>query len=341
MLTVAIIGAGKISGGYDQSKLNQNGRGVFTHAGAYRKSGKYILETVCDLDEHRATAFQLHWGFARTLRSVEEIYSIFHDVVSICTPDETHYSIIKSLIGAKCCKCIFVEKPIAQTLEQIQEIIELAAANKIAIIVNFQRRFDSVLADIREKLTDGLSNLLAANAYYIKGLDHIGTTMLDTITYILGYPNSLLAFNKIYNQQVQDDTYEFVLFYTNFNITVKTVDSNQDEYNYHIFELDFLTRNERFCINDNSRQIEIRGLTNYAYSGVRILDDHSLTRIQTEYDISMIQTMSYIYGVVTGVVTHTINTPEHSYNVKLTIDKIKQSYKTKEIIDIKVDEWKK
>lgn len=341
ILTVAIIGTGQIAGGYDQSMLAENAQGVFTHAGAYAKSGKYKLETVCDVDDQRALIFQAYWGFSKKVSSVEDICTMFHDVISICTPDDTHYSIIKSLINAKCCKCIFVEKPIAKTLCQIQEIIELATINEIAIVVNFQRHFDGVLADIRRKFTNDATSPLAVNGYYIKGLDHIGTTMLDTITYMVGNPSSVLAFNKVYNQQIHDDTYEFVLFYENFNITVKTVDSEIDEYNYHIFELDFLTRSERVCINDNSRQVEVRKLTSYVYSGVRVLDDHHPVRMETQYDISMLNTATYIHDVVNRSCVHTINTPEIAYNVKLIIERIKQSYESKQTIDIKVNEWKK
>lgn len=341
MLSVAIIGTGQIAGGYDQAKLAQDGQGIFTHAGAYSKSGKFRLETVCDIDDQLATAFQMRWGFARIVNKVEDICMEFHDVISVCTPDATHYPILKSLIEAKCCKCIFIEKPIAQTLEQIQEIIELAEVNKIVVIVNFQRRFDAVLADIREKFVNNTTTLLAANGYYIKGLDHIGTTMLDTITYMVGYPKAVLAYNRIFNQQVRDDTYEFVMFYTDFNITVKTVDSEKYEYSYHIFELDFLMRDERFCINDNSRQVESRKLADYVYSGVRVLDDHHPVQSVTQYDNSMLSTVSYIYDVVSGSHPHTINTPQNAYNVKLIIEKIKQSYEFQKTIDLKVNEWEK
>ena len=341
MLSVAIIGAGQIAGGYDRAKLPQNAKGVFTHAGAYRNSGKYFLETVCDLDERRASAFQAYWGFSKRANRLEEICGTFHDVISICTPDETHYSIIKALIEARCCKCIFIEKPIAQTLEQIQEITELAASNKIAVIVNFQRRFDAVLAKVREKIITRSAYPLAATGYYIKGLDHIGTTMLDTITYMLGYPRAVLGYNKIFNQKIQGDTYEFILFYEDFNITVKTVDSARYEYSYHIFELDLLMWDERVCINDNSRQVEVRCLADYAYSGVRVLDDHHPVQVETEYDVSMLRSVSYIYDVATDHCQHTINIPENAYNVKLIIEKIKQSYESQQTIDIKVNEWKK
>lgn len=341
MLSVAIIGTGQIAGGYDQAKLEQNTQGVFTHAGAYRKSGKYFLETVCDLDGQRASAFQAYWGFSKRVNRIEEVCGTFHDVISICTPDETHYPIIKALIEAQCCKCIFIEKPIAQTLGQIQEITELAASKNIAIVVNFQRRFDTVLAGVREKIIARSSYPLAVTGYYIKGLDHIGTTMLDTITYMLGYPRAVFGYNKIFNQQVQGDTYEFILFYEDFNVTVKTVDSARYEYSYHIFELDLLMRDERVCINDNSRQVEVRRLADYVYSGVRVLDDHHLVQVETEYDVSMLHSVSYIHNVVTDCGRHTINTPEIAYNVKLIIEKIKQSYEFQQTIDIKVSEWKK
>jgi predicted dehydrogenase len=342
MLSVAIIGSGQIAGGFDQVQLKENGRGgVYTHAGAYRESKKYNLVTVCDLNAQRASAFHKYWGFKKTAIDLEEVCRQFHDVISICTPDHTHFSIIKRLIETKCCKCIFVEKPIAQTLNEIQELINLATTHEISIIVNFQRRFDKVLSSVREKFNNGLLNILAVNCYYIKGLDHIGTTMIDTIMYFFGYPDAVMAFNKIYNKDVQEDTYEFILFYLTFNVTIKTVDSKYSNYNFHIFEIDILTSNQRILINDNSRQIEIKGLTKYAYSGIKVLNDYSYERINTEYDNSMLNTVLYIHEVVSGVSPHEINTPQNAYNIKLLIDKIKLSYQSQKIIRIEASEWRK
>ena len=106
-LSVAVIGAGQIAGGYDEAQLEQGGQAIFTHAGAYGKNGQFRLETVCDVDEQRVSAFQKRWGFAHRVKSVEEICRVFHDVISVCTPDATHYPIIKSLIEARGCKCGF------------------------------------------------------------------------------------------------------------------------------------------------------------------------------------------------------------------------------------------
>lgn len=341
MLSVAIIGTGQIAGGYDLAKIADSDPGVFTHAGAYSKSGRYILESVFDVDPKKAADFQLAWGFSKRYSEFDSIANNFHDVISVCTPDETHYQILKNLIDKKCCKSIFVEKPIASTLEQIHEISELAEANDIAVVINFQRHFDEVLANFRSEFIEGGVTPLAANAYYIKGLDHIGTTMIDTITYLLGYPKTVLGFNKVFNQSINDDTYEFILFYDDYNVTVKTIDSALGGYNYHIFELDLLFSDKRVCINDNSRQIELRKLADYAYSGVRVLDDHHVEKMRTQYDISMLNSVTYIHDVVAGRCNHTVNTPKAAYNVKLIIENIKKSYEFKKTIDIQVNEWKK
>jgi len=330
-----------MGGGYDKARRPQGGAAVFTHAGAYAGNGDFRLQTVCDTDEQRILAFQSEWGFTTGIRNAEELCRTFHDVISVCTPDASHHGIVKSLLEAKCCKCIFVEKPIALALDQILEIIDLSANSGIAVVVNYQRRFDAVLAGMRQRIAGPSTNILAGSAYYIKGLDHIGTTLIDTVTYLLGYPGSVLAFNKIYNKQVREDTYEFILFYDDFNLAVKSVDSNRFEYSYHIFELELLTQEERICINDNSRQIETRNLGDYAYGGVRVLDDRNPVRMETEYDMSMRNAVAYVRDVAAGSRPHVVNTPQMAYNNKLIVERIKQSHRSQRTMEIMRDEWKR
>ena len=341
LLSVALIGAGQIAGGYDRSPGEQEERAIYTHAGAYAKNGNFSLRTVCDLDEQRIREFQAHWGFAEGVRDSLDLCRSFHDVISVCTPDATHHAIIKSLLESKCCKCIFVEKPVALTLDHIREIDELSNRSGIAVVVNYQRRFDAVLAGMREKLSSPSMALLAGSGYYIKGLDHIGTTMVDTVAYLLGYPQAVLAYNKTYNRQVNEDTYEFILFYENFNLTIKSVDSREFEYSYHVFELDLLTREGRICFNDNFRQIEIRRPGNYVYVGVRVLDDRHPERVETEYELSMLNAVAYLRDVATGSCPHTVNTLQSAYNNKLIVDRIRQSYSSQSTLEFKRNEWKR
>ena len=340
-LSVAIIGAGQIAGGYDQHKLNESDD-VFTHAGAYKLHGDFELITICDMNGEQAKHFQKHWQVGANAKEITEIFRQYHDVVSVCTPDESHFSIVKELLQSQCCKVIFVEKPVALSLTEIDQLIQLSSATGIQVVANFQRRNEECHQKIQAFLQNRRDTVLAINAYYIKGLDHIGTTMIDTLTYLLGYPRSLLSYNRVYNQQIGAFTYEFLMFYENFNITVKTVDSPDYTYNYHIFEIDILLNDRRITIQDNSRQAKVCRLADYAYSEVQVLDDRAPTIIDTAYSKSMLQAVCYVFDIAKGKIPHTVNTLQTSYNSKFLVDQVKESYKRGQIkIEIGVAEWKK
>jgi len=337
-LSAAIIGTGRIAGGYDQDKFSGES-GVFSHAGAYKKSCKINLKTVYDMDVKKASSFKNYWKAESQAGSLESVCSQFHDVISVCTPDETHYNILMALIDSRCCKTIFVEKPIASTQHEIKKIIETAREASIRIVVNFQRNFDKSHHEVKNKIRKKPEKLLTVNAYYIRGLFHIGTTMIDTLTSICGYPQKVLAYNRIWNQEINEYTYEFIMFYEDFNITVKTVDSNLYKYTYHIFEIDFLFSDERIIINDNSRRIEKKSITNYAYGDVKVLNDKHSFSEKTEYEISMLKAVDYVCRITRGQIEHTVNTPEISYNNKNVTDKIVESFQKNKKIHIKESEW--
>jgi predicted dehydrogenase len=208
------------------------------------------------------------------------------------------------------------------------------------VVVNYQRRFDCAYERLRRRIgSSDETPLLAANAFYIKGLLHIGTTMIDTITAVCGYPERIWAFNRVWNREIRAYTYEFILFYPHYNISVKTIDSNRDLYNYHIFELDFLLRDGRITLTDCTRYIETRSVCGFAYSGVNVINDGEPNRERTEFDQSMSNAIDYLYSITTGKQTHTINRPELSYNNSLILETVIQSYQSGRQVRIKESEW--
>lgn len=337
-LITAIVGTGLMAGGYDRNKFAGE-EGVYSHAGAYKRNGKFHLKTVCDIDLKKASSFQRDWNADCYVGNIDDICSRFHDVISICTPDKTHFEIIKTLLESRCCRTLFVEKPLAVNLGQAREIMEKARKVRIHLVINFQRNFDNTYSELKNKLLKEPGSILAGNAYYIKGLSHVGITMIDTLASICGYPKEVLAFNRVWNREVDEYTYEFIMFYDWFNLAVKTVDSSLHRYNYHIFEIDLMFSNGRFTINDNSRNIETRGLRGYAYPGVNVLDDKNRESGTTQFALSMLKAVEYIYQITTGQLDHTVNTPEFSCNNALIIDKIVNSFDKKEKVAIRENEW--
>lgn len=67
--------------------------------------------------------------------------------VSICTPNETHYKIAKDCLNAG--KNVLVEKPLAMTIEQGRELIDLAKDNGSTLAVGHIFRFNNAISKVK------------------------------------------------------------------------------------------------------------------------------------------------------------------------------------------------
>lgn len=324
-LSVAIVGAGNIAGGYDEKKQGTD-TGIYTHAGAYAAHGGFELKTVFDTDQGRAESFQRIWKASCVVPSIDQVYGGYHDVVSICSPDHTHFEIVRNVLAAGCCRTIFVEKPLADDIGQIGELIRLAEKNKIHIVVNFQRRNEPVHRELCELIASGPGSLLSVTGHYMKGLQHIGVTMIDTLSCLCGLPDAVLAYNRAINHEVGDYSYEFVLYYAGFTAVVKTTDVERFNYNYHIFEIDLLFSDRRATLVDISQGVREAPVTDYAYSGVKIMNDREARYRETGYKFSMRDAVGYVHDITTEKIPHEINTPRSSYNNMLIINRIIESF---------------
>lgn len=340
-LSVAIIGAGNIAGGYDQNRLNDDS-GIYSHAGAYAASGKFSLKTVFDSDRQRAESFRGYWKAGTVAPEIADVYRVFHDVVSVCAPDDTHFEIVRTLLENRCCRTVFLEKPAAMSAAKTEQLEQRARAAGVDVIVNFQRRNEAAHQAIRDRIAARPEKVLAASGYYIKGLRHIGITMIDTLTFLLGYPDAVLAYNRVYNQEVSDYSYEFILFFGALNVSVRTTDVEKFSYNYHIFEIDLLFADRRLTLLDNSRLVRESGLGEYAYSGVKVLDDRSPTYAETGLARAMAEAVEYVYRVTTDEAVHATNTLAASYNNALIVERIIQSFEQGFAkLDFEQGKWKR
>lgn len=70
--------------------------------------------------------------------------------VSICTPNETHYKITKDCLEAG--KNVLVEKPLAMTMEQGEELIELAKDKGSTLAVGHIFRFNTAIDKVKDMI---------------------------------------------------------------------------------------------------------------------------------------------------------------------------------------------
>jgi scyllo-inositol 2-dehydrogenase (NADP+) len=76
------------------------------------------------------------------------------DLVSICSPNATHYDYTKQCLLAG--KHVLVEKPFAPTLAEAQELIDLAKKQGKCLFIFQNRRFDSDFMTVKKVIESGV-----------------------------------------------------------------------------------------------------------------------------------------------------------------------------------------
>lgn len=263
MLNAAIIGCGDIAGGYDE-KSSDNG--IYSHAGAYRACGVKIA-AVFDVDVARARAFASYWGARRVCESLEELYTAEeYDIVSVCSPDNTHHRIITGLLNAGKARIVWAEKPLALNAAEGQEMVALAREKKTGFRVSYQRRWEPVHAALAEEIRNGsIGKITAARGYYVKGLLHIGTTMIDTMRYLLGEPETARPVSVSYKGSYPGDSSNDIALLYPDGVTAVIQGIDGSEYSYSLFELDILGMRGRVRITESGDHYEVFGVVPYGH----------------------------------------------------------------------------
>lgn len=180
----AIVGCGRIASGFDEDPKRKY---ISTHAKAYKSYTKTKLVALCDLDESRLGKCQDKWSVPsiytdhRLMLKKEKI-----DILSICTPPETHFQILKEAVRYKI-KAIFCEKPISLSLEEAERMIQLCKKNRIILQIDHQRRFDQNIQRIKDYIAnERLGIIQQASFYYTAGIFNTGSHMFDLLLFLFG-----------------------------------------------------------------------------------------------------------------------------------------------------------
>lgn len=282
----AIIGCGQIAGGYDENKKTS---GIFSHAGAYKKVSSIELIACADINQKRLKEFSNFWKAPLIYSNYKEMLGKENlDILSICVPDNLHYQVILDALKLnKKIKLIFAEKPLAASYNEAKEIIKLADRKRIKIIINNQRRFEEKHREIRDFIKDkNFGSLTASSAYYVKGIIHIGCTIIDLARFLFGKIKKVQALPPAnLGSYGKDKSLDFILFLANGS-KVMVQSADKFGYNYSIFELDLLFEKGRIKICNNGDDIYISNLKDYRhYPGFKELKETKRIKTNLKYSI--------------------------------------------------------
>jgi UDP-N-acetylglucosamine 3-dehydrogenase len=153
-----------------------------------------VLCAICDKDLQRAEQYAKKYSVP-AYDDVEKLLSSETvQVANVCTPTTTHYDITKQLLehGLD----VFVEKPLAATVEEGRKIAEIAEQRKRIVGVGYIERFNPAVARLKKIVSEStLGELILAEFYRENrwgGVKDVGilrdTTVhdIDTARYIFG-----------------------------------------------------------------------------------------------------------------------------------------------------------
>ena len=133
MLKVGVLGAGHLG------KI---------HLRLLKESTQYELVGFYDENAEYADKIAAEFGYKRFDTIAKLIHAV--DVIDIVTPTLSHYKCAK--VAIKSGKHVFIEKPIATTVEEAEEIIALANEYNVKGQVGHVERFNPAFKAVKDKI---------------------------------------------------------------------------------------------------------------------------------------------------------------------------------------------
>lgn len=261
----AIIGAGRIGASFDAPKS----RHILTHAHAYFSNPKTELVGFYDANYGTARQAAKVWR-ARAFRNLREMFELAKpDVVSICVPDEYHFSILQAVAKYKP-KLIICEKPVTTDTKDTQAIIKLYQQKNIPVLINYSRRFDLVVQKLKKELVQQkYGRVLCSSLVYNKGIVHNGSHAVDLARYLFGeveVANSLSSVNDFF--PIDATVAAFVKLERCPQFYLMAADARS----YSVFELDIFCEKARFHFTDSGFFLSKQTVKNSdLYKGYKVL----------------------------------------------------------------------
>lgn len=185
-------------------------------------------------------------------------------IISICTPIQTHYNIIKNCIQNGV-KAIFCEKTLSYSLEEAEEIIKLCQESNVILGVNYILRWDNLNIEIKNLIDNNAIGKIYTMVGYGATALHTSTSHLIDLMLYFSNGNPLWVTEEIQKDFIRiahgvEDCggVGIIKFDTGAIGFIKGVSSSPQKY---MLELDILGENGRIKLYNNGLTYDL-----YQYS---------------------------------------------------------------------------
>ncbi|HBD96102.1 MAG: hypothetical protein A2015_17010 [Spirochaetes bacterium GWF1_31_7] len=155
--TAAIVGTGRI--GYSLQKDKKREQPASHSSALYTNKNIRIIAGV-DADSEKLKLWQAEYYNAKTYNSIDEMLAeCTPDIITVAVNESSHHEIALKAIKAQP-KLVVLEKPVALTVEQANQIKEFSLFHKVPVMINHERRFSIDYQKVKKLIqSDGIGTV--------------------------------------------------------------------------------------------------------------------------------------------------------------------------------------
>ena len=182
---VMIVGLGQIGMGYDLH-LDPFAH-VYSHARAFGQHQSFHLIAGVDPEVQRRKNFEQTYQ-CPAYADVDTALSHHQpDIVVVAVPTRLHGETLQRILDQSHPKAVLCEKPLSYDIGAAQAIVQSCATRGISLYVNYMRRSDPGVVEIKRRLNTGeIGTPVKGVAWYSKGFLHNGSHLFNLLEYWLG-----------------------------------------------------------------------------------------------------------------------------------------------------------
>lgn len=235
----AVIGLGKIGLLYD---FEPGRTRPASHVLAYADNPRFDLVCAVDGEPSRRDSLcraAVETAFFPSLEAALESRALDGvDVVSICTPPQSHYELLSRLIAGNVGRVIFCEKPLVSSRREAALLRELTKDHsEVVVIPNISRRWNPGLRRVTQAVAGGEYGApQKIQVRYTRGIYNTGAHLFDLLRMWTGEPiRRVAALGQTFTTAEPEKSYSFY-FEQDSGITgyAEAVDDRP----YYLFEVD-------------------------------------------------------------------------------------------------------
>ncbi len=248
-MKVLIIGAGNIAQGFD----DVDNELVRTHIKGYRNFEEFFyVDTFFDTNGAKCESAALKWSVPNWVSDFSELKMNYYDVISICTPDDTHGYYLEQAVQMSP-KVIFLEKPIGLSYQEADDLFNLCEKSGILLMVNYSRLYLPEFQVIKQRIKEGeFGKILSISLKYHKGFYHNASHLLNLLIYLIDPNFEWAGITGVINDYTKDDpSYSAYVNFSKDDQKVSLIIEAFDASIINMLELDIIAENGRIIYTES------------------------------------------------------------------------------------------